>query len=322
MGHGYDHHGHKHHDHGSHTHGASRLAIGGAFAITAAFLVVEVVGGYISGSLALLADAGHMLGDAAALGMSLWASSLALRPADHRRSFGYRRAEVLAAFINALALLLIAGMILREIPERFDPAHVVHERPMMIVAAVGLAANLLAGAILFRASKRSINAKGAFLHVLADSLGSVAVLVAGGAIYLTGWTLADPVASIVIVALITFGAIRLLRETWHILMEGTPPGIDRSTIRDAFMKIDGVMGVHSIHVWCLTPGIHALTAHLVTREGKDSEAVLREAHEALPAGLNVEHVTVQVESCNGLEIPDCPLGCGATCQFEEETHEH
>ncbi|MBW2263211.1 MAG: cation transporter [Deltaproteobacteria bacterium] len=317
MGHDHDH----DHDHGR---GAGRLALGGAFVITAAFLVVEVVGGYISGSLALLADAGHMLGDAAALGMSLWASSLALRPPDKEKSFGYRRAEVLAAFINALALLLIAGMILREIPERFDPEHEILTTPMMIVAALGLVANLVSGAILLRAARHSINARGAFLHVLADSLGSVAVLMAGAIIMLTGWTLADPVASLVIAALITWGAIRLLRETWHILMEGTPPGVDRESIKQAFMKLDGVLGVHSIHVWSITPGSHALTAHLVTRDGEDPDAVLRAARGILPEGLNVEHVTVQIEPCNGVEIPNCPLGCGARCQFDEEedTHEH
>lgn len=308
------------HDHDQHEagKGTSRAAIAGAFAVTVTFLVVEVVGGFLSGSLALLADAGHMLGDTAALGMSLWASSLALRPPDREKSFGYRRAEVLAAFINALALLLVAGMIIREIPERFDASHQVHERAMMIVAALGLGANLVSGAILYRAAKHSINARGAFLHVMADSLGSVAVLVAGGVILVTGWTLADPIASVVIVAMIIYGAVRLLRETWHILMEGTPPGIDRETIRKAFMDIDGVLGVHSIHVWCLTPGIHALTAHLVTGEEKESEEILRAARDALPGELNVEHVTVQIERCDGVEIPDCPLGCGTRCQFDDE----
>jgi cobalt-zinc-cadmium efflux system protein len=308
------------HDHGK---GASRLALAGAFGVTTAFLLVEVVGGYLSGSLALLADAGHMVGDSAALAMSLWASSLALRPADRSKSFGYRRAEVLAAFINALALLLIAGMILREIPERFDPGHEILTRPMMIVAALGLVANLVSGAILLRAARRSINARGAFLHVLADSLGSVAVLVAGAVIMLTGWTLADPIASLVIAALITWGAIRLLRETWHILMEGTPPGVDRESIRDAFMTLEGVMGVHSIHVWSITPGSHALTAHLVTHEGVDPDTILRSARGALPEGLNMEHVTVQIEPCNGVEIPNCPLGCGTRCQFDEDDeHDH
>jgi cobalt-zinc-cadmium efflux system protein len=292
----------------------------GAFIVTVTFLVVEVVGGYLSGSLALLADAGHMLGDTAALGMSLWASSLALRPPDRKKSFGYRRAEVLAAFINALALLLVAGMILREIPERLDPSHQVHTRPMMIVAGLGLVANLVSAAILWRASRRSINARGAFLHVIADSLGSIAVLVAGGIIMRTGWVLADPIASVVIVAMIIYGAVRLLGETWHILMEGTPPGADRAGIREAFLGIDGVVAVHSIHVWSLTPGCHALTAHVVTSEGEDSDRVLRDVRGVLPKGLNVEHVTVQIESASGTQIPDCPLGCGTRCQIDEDKH--
>jgi cobalt-zinc-cadmium efflux system protein len=311
--------GHEHHHaHRESQAGTGRGALAGAFMVTAVFLVVEVVGGYISGSLALLADAGHMLGDAAALGMSLWAASLALKPADPGKSFGYRRAEVLAAFINALALFLVAAMILREIPERFDPSHTILEKPRRVVAALGLAANLLSGAILIRASTQSINARGAFLHVLADSLGSVAVLLAGAVIMLTGWKLADPIASLVIAALIVWGAVRLLRETWHILMEGTPTDVDRVSLRDAFLGIEGVVGVHSIHVWSITPGCHALTAHVVTREGKDPEEVLRAAHEALPRGLNVEHVTVQVEPCSGSLIPDCPLGCGTRCQFDED----
>jgi cobalt-zinc-cadmium efflux system protein len=311
--------GHDHHDRHDHAHGrSSRAAIAGAFAVTLTFLVVEAVGGYLSGSLSLIADAGHMLGDAAALGMSLWASSLALRPADHTKSFGYRRAEVLAAFINALALLLVAALILREIPGRFGPAHHVQERTMMLVAAMGLAANLVSGAILMRASRHSINARGALLHVASDSLGSVAVIAAGIVIHFTGFQAADPIASIAIAALIAYGGIRLLGETWHILMEGTPPGIDRQQIRDAFMGIEGVVGVHSIHVWSLTPGSHALTAHVVTRAGEVPEDVLRAVKKVIPEALHVDHVTVQVESCNGLEVPDCPLGCGVKCQFEEK----
>jgi len=295
-----------------------RGAIAGAFAITSVFLVVEAVGGYVSGSLALLADAGHMLGDAAALGMSLWASSVALRPADHAKSFGYRRAEVLAAFVNALALLVVVALILREIPERLDASRAIHERPMMIVAALGLGANLVSGLVLMRAAGRSINVRAALLHVISDSLGSVAVLAAGGVILATGWTYADPIASVVVAALIAWGAVRLLRETWHILMEGAPPGTGRAAIGEALGRIDGVLSVHSIHVWCIAPGIHALTAHLVTEKGKDPAEVLRAARSAMPPGLNVEHVTVQIEASSGTDTPGCPLGCGERCQYDEE----
>lgn len=293
----------------------------GAFTVTATFLIVEVVGGLLSGSLALLADAGHMLGDAGALAMSLWASHLATKPPDPRKSFGYRRAEVLAAFVNALALFVVVAMILREIPERLGGDREIYEVPMMIVAGVGLVANLISGLILMKASKHSINVRGALLHVLADSLGSLAVLVAGLIIMLTGWTMADPIASIVIAALILFGAVRLLRETWHILMEGTPPGMDIRTLDDSLGAIKGVVGVHSIHVWSLTSGSHALSAHLVTEEDTDSRKVLGNAHEALPEGYNIEHVTLQIERCEGGRIPDCPIGCTVECRGHAEKEE-
>jgi cobalt-zinc-cadmium efflux system protein len=306
------------HDHGHrHAAGASRLALAGAFAITAAFLIVEVVGGVISGSLSLLADAGHMLGDVGALGMSLWASHLAAKPPDQSKSFGYRRAEVLAAFINALALFVIVAMILREIPERFASEHQVLEGPMMIVALAGLVANLSSGAILARASRHSINVKGALMHVLADSLGSIAVLAAGAIIWKTGWVIADPIASLVIAMLITIGAFRLLRETWQILMEGTPAGMEAGVIEASLLDLEGVVDVHSLHVWSLTSGSHALSAHVVTSEDVDSQAVLRSARDVLPSGYSIDHVTLQVERCSDATPPRCPVGC----QQERRSHE-
>jgi len=307
--------GHQHH-HGaghSHTEGASRLAIGAAFGITLLILVAEVVGGILSGSLALLADAGHMIGDAGALGMALWAAHIARRPADEKKSFGYRRVEVLAAFINALLLFVVVAMILREIPERFLGGHEVQERPMMIVAAIGLVANLVSGAILLRASRHSINVRGALLHVLSDSLGSVAVLAAGGIIWATGWRWADPAASLVIAALITIGAVRLLRETWHILMEGCPRGVDGMRLRAGLEDIEGVRSVHSVHIWSITPGIHALTAHLVTGPDVDGSRILTDVRALLPEEMNMEHVTVQIEQGCCEDPADCMLGCGEGC---------
>ncbi|MDO8805053.1 MAG: cation diffusion facilitator family transporter, partial [Elusimicrobiota bacterium] len=230
MGHEHDHGhtcAHGHGDHGAHS---QRRAITAAFFITAGFMLVEAAGGLLTGSIALLSDSMHMMTDAAALGMSFFASKLAARKADDSRTYGYRRAEVVAALANAMLLWILSGYMLREVYERFHNPVAVLSGPMLAIAAVGLLANLACAYLLHAHSGENINIRGAFLHVLSDLAGSVAAIIAGVVIYFSGWYLADTIGSLLIIALILFSSTRLLLEAFHILMEGAPRGLSMKAL--------------------------------------------------------------------------------------------
>ena len=296
------------HEHGSacahgHNHapshgrgGRHRKAITTAFFITAGFMLVEVAGGLLTGSMALLSDSMHMLTDAAALGMSFFASRLAGLKPDSSRTFGYRRAEVVAALANAMLLWILSGYMLREVYDRFYHPVPVLCGPMIWVAAAGLLANLACAWILHAHSGDNINIRGAFLHVLSDLAGSVAAIIAGVVIYFTGFYRADTIVSLLIIGLILFSSARLLAEAFHILMEGAPRGLSLRSLEKELRAIDGVSDVHELHVWSLSSGFNALSAHLVVRDPARQQAALKAATCGVAAGFGIRHSVFQVES--------------------------
>jgi len=291
--HGHDH-GHHHHGHGGSA--GQRRAITIAFFITAGFMLVEAAGGLLTGSMALLSDAMHMLTDAAALGMSFFAARLAsLRP-DSAKTYGYRRAEVVAALANAMLLWLLSGYMLREVYERFQTPVPVLAGPMLAVAIAGLLANLASAWTLHAHSGDNINVRGAFLHVVSDMAGSVAAILAALVIKFTGWYLADTIVSLLIIALILFGSTRLLLEAFHILMEGVPRGLPMGELEKGLRAIDGVSDVHELHVWSLSSGFNALSAHLVVKDPARQQAALKEASCSVAPAFGINHTVFQVEA--------------------------
>jgi cobalt-zinc-cadmium efflux system protein len=279
-----------------------------ALAITAAVMIVEAAGGFLSRSLALLADAGHMLTDVAALGLSLFAFWLSSRPKTFSRTFGWRRFEIFAAFFNGLALWVIAGVIGYEAFKRLPAPPEVKSGLMLIVAGIGLAANVAVGAILYRSRARSLNIKGAFLHVLADALGSVGVLAAGLLIKITRSFAWDPIVSAGVCLLILWSSGRLVQDSFHVLMEGAPAHLDVSAIQKALREVPGVIEVHDLHVWTITSGFVSLSAHLKIPRGRDIQEVIRKAQQAVSSRFNVVHTTFQPEIAEeaGCETASCP----------------
>lgn len=281
------------HNHGAH---AQRGAIKAAFFITAAFMVVEAVGGLLTGSMALLSDSLHMMTDAAALGMSFFASRLASLKPDSSRTYGYRRAEVVAALANAMLLWILSGYMLREVYERFHNPVPVLSGPMLAVAVLGLLANLSSAWILHGHSSDNINIRGAFLHVLSDLAGSVAAIVAGAVIWFTGWYKADTIMSLLIIILILFSSGRLLGEAFHILMEGAPRGLSMKDLEKRLLAVDGVSGVHELHAWSLSSGFNAVSAHLVVKDPAKQQPALRTAVCLASESFGIRHSVFQVEA--------------------------
>jgi cobalt-zinc-cadmium efflux system protein len=309
-----DGHGHDHVDEQSDQAMAARervdrrpLAI--ALGITLAFLVVEVVGGLLTNSLALLADAGHMGTDAAALALSLFAVWLARRPATPERSFGFYRAEILAALVNAATLVAVSVYIFWEAAQRLgDPPHVAG-RPMLAVAVAGLLANAASAWVLSRGGghQHDLNTRGALLHVVGDMLGSGGAILAALIILLTGWNEADPILSAGIGLLVLWGAWRLLRESVDVLLEATPPGIDPDAVKRAMGEVPGVAGVHDLHVWTVTSGLVAMSAHVEVDAGAAWMPVLRELAALLRERFGISHATLQPEPAG--ESDDPYRGC-------------
>ena len=263
-------------------------------AITAAVMVAEALGGWLAHSLALLADAGHMLADVAALGLSLVVASLAQRPVTAERTFGLLRLEILAALVNGAALIVISLGIGIEAYERFRAPAWVDGRLLLIVAAVGLAANTLGAAILHRGHDHSLNQRGAYLHIVSDLLGSAGALLAGAIILATGWVQADPLISVLIAVLILGSAWRLVKESTDVLLEAAPADIALSDVHDRIVSISGVASVHDLHVWTVTSGVIAMSGHLVVQNPTDNQRVLEAVQQRL-GGMGIGHVTVQME---------------------------
>jgi cobalt-zinc-cadmium efflux system protein len=296
------------HDHG-HSHGGppptgtaaaaykGRLRI--ALGITLSVMVVEIVGGLVSNSLALIADAAHMATDALGLAMALLAIHFANRPPTRNATFGYARAEILAALANCLLLLGVGGYVLIEAVERFITPAETKGGLTIVFALVGLVANMISLSLLVKGQKDSLNVRGAYLEVLADALGSVTVLVAAGLILLTGWTYADPIASLVIGLMIVPRTVKLLRETLSVLLEAAPKGVDMAEVREHILRTPGVEDVHDLHAWTITSGMPVLSAHVVVSQDLlDSvghEKVLHELQGCLGDHFDVGHCTFQLE---------------------------
>ncbi|MHC5020630.1 MAG: cation diffusion facilitator family transporter [Planctomycetota bacterium] len=282
-----------------HTHGPDRSASGRALMIalvlTSVTLTVEVVAGWWSGSLALLADAGHMLSDAAALGLALFAARVAARAPDGRRSFGHYRAEILAALANGVLLVGIAVAIGVEAIGRIGGSPEIDSTPMLVAAVIGLVVNLICASVLHRASHEGMNVHGAFLHVLGDTLGSVAAITAGVVIATTGWMLIDVIAAGVVGVLILVSAVRLVVESVDVLLESVPRHLDLGEIEQGLAAVDGVESIHDLHVWCVTTGYECLSAHVVVAGGADGEAVLNALAEVCVGRFAIDHTTFQLE---------------------------
>jgi cobalt-zinc-cadmium efflux system protein len=290
------------HDHGpghGHAHAVDadserRVLI--VLVLTAGFMVVEVAGGIVSNSLALLADAGHMLTDAGALALAWIAFRLGRRPADGARSYGYHRFKVIAAFANGVALVIITLWITIEAIVRFVDPETVEPDIMMAVAAIGLLVNVAGFVILHRGDRTNINMRGASLHVLGDLLGSVAALTAGIVIYFTGWMPIDPLLSLAICGLIVYNCVGLVRQSAHILLEGTPDDMEASHVRRTLMEaIPEIEDVHHLHIWLLTEGRPLMTLHIRVGAGADQQAVLHRVSDELMVNFGVAHTTIQVE---------------------------
>ncbi len=283
-----------------HTHispaNASRRRLAVVLGLSALILVAEVIGGIASGSLALLADAGHVLTDMSGILMALLAIGFASRPASAERTFGYLRVEILAAVGNAVLLLGVAVFVLFEAVERFFTPHAVETGLMAGVAAVGLVVNLVSMLMLQQAQKESLNIRGAYLEVMGDVIGSAAVIVAAVVIALTGWLAADVVASLAIAVLIVPRTIALLREATDVLLEATPKGTDMEEVRRHILEAPGVIDCHDLHAWTITSGSHVVSAHVVLADGADPAAALDALTTCLSGVFDIEHSTFQLEA--------------------------
>jgi cobalt-zinc-cadmium efflux system protein len=265
--------------------------------LTSSYMVVEAVGGWMTNSLALLADAGHMLTDVAALALALGAMWMCERSAPPEKTYGYYRLEILAALLNAVILLVISLAIVYEAYERVRQPPLVRGREMMVIALGGLVVNGISVVLLHRARHHSLNIRGAFLHVVSDGLGSIGALLAGGLIWGKGWYLADPVISFLTAGLIIVCAWRLLKEAVNILMEATPAHIDIAGVERAIRSVPGVHDVHDLHVWTITSGKDALSVHVIVRDDHVSaKDVLRGIRTQLREAYGIEHVTIQIET--------------------------
>lgn len=283
------------HDHEGRTHNRKRLTA--VLVLTTVFLVAETVGGIVSGSLALLADAGHMLSDVGGLAMAVLAMKFAERPPTPERTYGYHRVEILAALANAVVLILISFFILWEAVERFRNPPEIATGMMLGIAVLGLIVNLIGVALLRTSSEESLNAKGAYFEVLSDLLSSVGVIVAAGVMSATGWLWADPLVSAGIGLFILPRTWTLLMEAVGVLLEGTPADIDLDSVRRAMEAVPGVERVHDLHVWTITSGRNALSAHAVLRDGTSGSEAL-EALRRSVAQFKIGHVTVQIEGAD------------------------
>jgi cobalt-zinc-cadmium efflux system protein len=290
------------HDHG-HTHHhevteGNKKGLTIALFITLGIMVLEFVGGLFTNSLALLSDSGHMLSDTAALALSLLAFLFVAKPASAKRTYGFHRFEILAALFNGIALFLIAGFIIWEAYHRFFEPPIVSSGIMMLIAVIGLVANLASAWSLMRKGdvKNNLNLKSAYIHIIGDALGSLGAIVAGLLMYFFKWYMADPIISVFVSVLILKSAWSIIANTVHILMEGTPSSVDHKEIKEALEKMDGVIEVHDLHIWTITSGLDSLSCHLLINDSKDCFKILQEAIHMVEHEYGIHHPTIQIEN--------------------------
>jgi cobalt-zinc-cadmium efflux system protein len=301
MGHHHHHHGHTH----GHSHTGNKNALFSSFCLILVFMVVEVIGGIVTNSLALLSDAGHMLSDAASLGLSFFALKLGEREVSLDKTYGYKRFEIIAAAINGLLLIVVALYIFYEAAHRFFAPPEVQSKGMLLISTIGLIVNIVAAAILMKGDKEeNLNVRSAFLHVLGDLLGSVGAIAAALFILFFGWELADPIASVIVAVLVLISGCRVMKESYQILMEGAPSQIDMKGIKKALCNIPMVKGVHDLHVWTITSGYPVLSCHITIENEAVHDDVLLLSQKVLHDQFDIEHSTIQVEkAANGCPSP-------------------
>jgi cobalt-zinc-cadmium efflux system protein len=297
-------HGHNHCGHSHSTTNRNRLLL--TLVLAAGYMVAEVVGGLISNSLALLADAGHMFSDVASLGLSVFAIWIASRPAGSQRTFGYYRAEILAALVNGAALVVVSFFIVHEAWQRFSDPPEVQGGLMMWIAVGGLVVNLFGLAVLHGGREHSLNVRGAWLHVLSDTLGSVAAIIAGLLIQNFGWYIADPIISAVISLLVLVSAWRLVSDSVWVLMQAAPANINVPELETALAETSGVLEVHDLHVWTITSGMDSVSCHIVSDGTQPHDELLQRVRDVVIERFSIDHVTIQIEPEGFLE-PHTPV---------------
>lgn len=318
MGHGHD------HAHHNHTHGANKKTLAIAFVIIAAFMVVEVIGGVLTNSLALLSDAGHMLSDAISLGIGVLAFKFGEKTANYSKTYGYKRFEILAAVFNGVTLILVALFIFYEAIERFANPPEIASSGMLLIAILGLLVNILVAWIIMRGgdTEENLNMRAAFLHVIGDMLGSVGAIIAALLIMMLGWDWADPVASIIVAVLVLISGYRVTKDSVHVLMEGTPSNVRIEDIVEVFKSKQGVIDVHDLHVWSITSGQNALSCHAVVNKTmtiQESQRLLKSIeHDLLHLGIG--HITVQMEDSE--HAHDNSILCKNDQEDDHHHHHH
>jgi cobalt-zinc-cadmium efflux system protein len=280
----------------AHSHVSNRRRLMAVLALTFAYMLAEAIGGFLTNSLALLSDAGHMLADVASLVLALLALWFAARPVTTKKTYGYYRMEILAALANGAALVVISLLIAYEAFQRLKSPEDVKGFQVMLIALGGLAVNTVSAFVLHSASEENLNMRGAFLHVMGDVLGSFGAIVAGLLIWRWGWMAADPLISVAMCLLIIYSSWQLIRESVNILLESTPSHINIRAVVDAMHTVTGVTDVHDLHVWTISSGMEALSAHVTIEPGVSHRAALEELQERLRAGFNIGHLTIQIES--------------------------
>lgn len=311
-------------DHGhDHTHGANKKALMISFFLITGYMFVEAIGGFLTNSLALLSDAGHMLSDSVSLGVGLLAFTLGEKAANHSKTYGYKRFEILAAVFNGVTLLLIAVYIFYEAFHRFQDPPEVASVGMLTIAVIGLFINILVAWILMRGdTKENLNLRAAFLHVIGDLLGSVGAVIAALLIMFLNWSWADPLASVIVAVLVLISGWRVTKDAVHVLMEGTPKNIELDEIVKTMENIQGVKSIHDLHVWSITSGQNAMSCHAVVNDNlsiRDSQQILKSTESQLKQ-KGIGHVTVQMES---VENPhDNTLLCESNVESSSDQHKH
>lgn len=312
------HHEHEHDGHHDHQHdlrSASYSRLWWAFIINLVFLVVEVIGGILTNSLALLADAGHMLTDVGALALAIFVAHMAKRAATPNRTYGLLRAEVLGAFVNGATLVLIVGFIFWEAWERLGKIQIIDGPFMLVIAAFGLLANIASAIILAKGRDENVNIRGAFLHMVADALGSVGAIIAGIVIWTTGWFPIDTIASLVIGLLILWSSWGFLKQTMNILLEATPENIDYLEVKKSLEDMEHIDAIHDLHIWTITSGMPVLSAHIglstCCSDTNHWQECLSKAQRLLKERFGIEHTTLQVEPCEN--------SCEQECQLVEDS---
>ncbi|RQP15276.1 MAG: cation transporter [Parapedobacter sp.] len=311
------------HDHQhSHSHSANRKTLTISLVIITVYMAIEVIGGLITNSLALLADAGHMLSDAISLFIALMAFAFSNKVADYGKTYGYKRFEILAAVINGATLILISGYIIYEAVARFQNPPEIASGGMLIIAFIGLLVNVLVAWIMMRGAdvKENLNMRGAYLHVMSDMLGSVGAIIAALLMLFFGWGWADPMASVLVSLLVLRSGYLVAKSSVHVLMEGTPTNVDVEKVTQKIRNTEGIIGIHDLHVWTITSGLNAFTCHATVNEKmtiEESEKMLREIEHDLEH-LNIHHVTIQ------LETPAHKHDNSILCKVKAESipHEH